>query len=455
MSRKTEKKYPIIALVGRTNVGKSTLFNRLIEENKALVSDIEGTTRTRNVAQMFWRGIPISVVDTGGLTLTKDLLFEKEVVDQAERAVVDADVILFMVDVQAGIITPEKKVAAMLRKNAKKVILIGNKADAKKHRLTAVGQGWEQFGFGEPMLVSAKNGSGVGDALDAAFKLLPTKYTRKNAKKVASDDVTAKVTLLGKPNVGKSSLLNALTGDEEVIVSDVPHTTRESFDIDITYNDKVFRIIDTAGIRRKSRVQKGLERIGVAASVRAIDEADVVLLLLDATDPNSAQEKHLAGLVENKHAGIVLVVNKWDLVEDHSTENRTNYIKSLRRFYPFLSWAPIHFISAKTGFRTHQLFDIIEDIAVSRAIRIDEDTLTQWAERVMRKHKPSRGKGTRQPKILSFRQTRSRPPSFDIVIKFKTSLHRSYIHYLKNELRKEFKLEGVPIKITISKTKKI
>lgn len=239
---------PTIALVGRTNVGKSTLFNRLLEKQKALVSDISGTTRTRNIGVMYWRGTAIRVIDTGGLTYEKEYLFEQEVIEQSELAFTDADVVVFVVDVQTGILPQEEKLAARLRKLNKPVIVAANKVDSDHWRSPAMLQAAMQLGFGEPTPISASNGSGVGDMLDVVFEKLPqTEHQHDDPRLIA------KVALIGKPNVGKSSLLNAFAGSEEVIVSEMPHTTRESFDIDVLFEDKQFRIIDTAGIRKRLR----------------------------------------------------------------------------------------------------------------------------------------------------------------------------------------------------------
>lgn len=457
MKRTTQTHLPTMALVGRTNVGKSTLFNRLIEERKALTSDVSGTTRTRNIGICYWRGLPIRTIDTGGLTYEENLPFEKEVIEQAERAVKDADVILFVVDIQSGLLAQEQQLARRLHKLKKPVLLVGNKADSTKFRNRSLETNWSKFGFGFPLLVSAVNGSGTGDLLEAVYDALPKQYTQqKETLPVAADEpVVASVAVLGKPNVGKSSLLNAMAGSDEVIVSDVAHTTRETFDVNVLHEEKRFRVIDTAGIRRKSHVKGGLERMGVMASIHALDRADVVLLVLDATEPLSTQEKHLLGLIENKRAGVIIVLNKWDLVPEHSQENRTEFIDTIRRYYPFLNYAPVVFVSAKTGFRVHQLFGMIEQVANARKLKIDEQVLQGWWRTIVRKHKPARGKGTRHPSILEFAQRRTEPPTFELVIKYQTTLHESYLHFLENQLRESFGFEGTPLVLIVRKYKKL
>ncbi len=437
---------PTIALVGRTNVGKSTLFNRLLEKQKALVSDVSGTTRTRNIGVMHWRGTPIRVIDTGGLTYEKEYLFEQEVIDQSELALTDADVVLFVVDIQTGILPQEEELANRLRKLNKPVVVVANKADTRKWRTPAMTQSSMALGFGEPFTISATGGGGIGDMLDHVYEQLPNTDHQHD-----SENLIAKVALIGKPNVGKSSLLNAFAGSDEVIVSEMPHTTRESFDIDVQYEDKKFRIIDTAGIRKKAKVKPGLEKFGVQDSIRAIDEADVALLVLDVTKPFSNQEKHLISMIKNKDAGIIFVMNKWDEVEDHSQEKRTELIKLTRVFYPFLKWAPVMFVSAKTGFRVHKLFDMIEEVAAKHERIIPQEELETWVQAATRKHKPTIGKGSRKPKILAFEQVGTKPPRFMVTIKYKTSLHESYLHFLENQLRASYDFEGVPIFISVKK----
>ncbi len=451
MKRKAPTTYPTIALVGRTNVGKSTLFNRLIEKQKALVSDVSGTTRTRNTGILYWRGEAIMVVDTGGLTFENELLFEREVLEQSELALAEADVVVFVVDVQIGTLPQEKELAKRLRKLNKPVVVVANKADTDNWRTHAFSHEWSALGFGDPLPVSAANGSGIGDMLDAVHQLLPLRQDHSCA---LEREIAARVTIIGKPNVGKSSLLNALAGAREVIVSEIPHTTRESFDVDILHDDKYFRFIDTAGIRKKARVQKGLEKLGVADSIRSFDDAQVALLVLDATEPFSSQEKHLMSLIEGKHAGIVVIVNKWDLVEDHSQEARSLFIKMIHGYYPFLTWAPIIFVSAKSGTKVHQIFETVERVVQQRKKIIEPDVLETWLKTVTKKHRPSRGKGSRHPKVLSFSQVATEPPVFEAVIKYKTSVHDSYIHFLENQLREHFDFEGTPVTVYIRKYKR-
>jgi GTPase len=456
MNRVRSTYLPTIALVGRTNVGKSTLFNRIVESKKALTSDIAGTTRTRNIAPFWWRGREVRAVDTGGLTYDDALPFEKEILEQVERGIADADVVVFVLDVQTGILAQERELARRLRKVGKPVVIAVNKVDSMKWRKRSEDENWKALGFGGPHFVSASSGSGVGDLLDAVYEKLPEEKPRKSEDElpIEPNDVVARIALLGKPNVGKSSLLNALAGANEVIVSDIAHTTRETFIIDVQHEGKKFQIIDTAGIRRKAHVEGGLERMGVSASIHSLDEADVVLLLLDATEPFSKQEKHLLGLAENKHTGVIIVVNKWDLIEDHSQEYRTEYINSIRMIYPFLRYAPVAFVSAKSGFRVHQLFDMVEQVAIERRREVDDETLNGWWKTMVRRHKPVKGTGTNHPSILSFRQTDTNPPHFEVVIRFQTSLHNSYLHFLENGLRESYGFEGTPIVITVRKFKK-
>lgn len=460
MKRLALNPIPTVALVGRTNVGKSTLFNRLIGERKALTSDISGTTRTRNIGTTYWRAMPMTVVDTGGLTYEKNLPFEEQVIAQAERAIADADAVVFVLDVQTGILPQERALAKRLQKLKKPIILVANKADSTKWRNASLEENWGALGFGtRPMLISAANGSGIGDMLEAVYNALPAPYheqqQQEDAPKPREDEpVVAQVAIIGRPNVGKSSLLNALAGSDEVIVSEIAHTTRESFDIDVVHEEKRYRIIDTAGIRRKNRVERGLEKMGVNTAIETLERTDVVLFVLDATEPFSMQEKHLVNLIESRQCGVIIIVNKWDLIEDREQENRTAFIKAINRYYPFLTWAPIIFVSAKSGFRVHQIFDMIDVVANARRKVVDQEALEDWWKEVVRRHLPTRGKGTKHPQVLALKQVATEPPTFEVTIKYNTSLHQSYLNFLENELRETFEFVGTPAILYVRKYKK-
>lgn len=453
---------PTIVLVGRANVGKSTLFNTLIESHKALVSNIAGTTRTNNEGVVLWRGKYVKVIDTGGLDSiahkeTQD--FDKEIQEQAAHALVSADIILFVTDVRGGILPQEKKLAKTLLGDKKRppVFLVANKTDSTKIQNTAPLKELSRLGLGEPNFVSATNGRGVGDLLDEVYKTLqkgkirPKRHTKKQEEEI-------RVSLIGKPNVGKSSLFNKIIGEDKVIVSPVAHATRESFDTQVIFeqNKKKHAItfIDTAGIRRKAKVKGDLEKGGIGKSIQSIEKSDIVLLVIDGSEPISSQDLQLGGLIEKRSKSVIILVNKWDLAEDNSQENRSHVESIVRSHFPHLKFAPMLFVSGKTGYRVHNIFPLLLQVAQARHTEIPRRTLDNFFERITKEHLPSRGKGTRFPKILGFKQVISNPPIFEIFIKSKTSLHRSYLRYIENKLREYFNFTGTPIVIKITKMKR-
>ncbi len=442
---------PTVALVGRVNVGKSTLYNRITESGRALVSDIAGTTRTRNVDNALWRGREFRVIDTGGLTFDESVPLEKEIIDQTEKAIAEADLILFVVDVQADLLPQEIELAKKLRAVKKPVMLLANKADTAAWRARAFDREWLRLGLGAPLSVSALNSGNVGDMLDEIFKKLQTMPRRP---KVAKKIEPIRVALIGKPNVGKSSLFNKLIGEDRVIVSDMPHTTREPHDTLVDLDGQAIQFTDTAGIRRKMKVHGELERGGIGKSLEMIKKSDIVLLVLDAGEPITDQDQQLAGLLRENTKSVIIVVNKWDMAEDNEDAFR-NEVKSLIfKKFPHLDFAPIAFVSAKSGYRTHQIFPLIIRAAQERKIELDSETLTDFIKRSVKIHRPTRGKGVRHPSILGFRQLANNPPLFEMFIKPKTSVHISYMHFVENRLREEFGFFASPIVIKLSKLKK-
>ncbi len=448
-----ETNLPTVALVGRVNVGKSTLFNRITETAHALVSEIPGTTRTRNIGVASWRGKNFRLIDTGGLTFDESVPLEKEIIAQTEIALQETDLIVFVVDIQDELLPQEKELARHLRQKQKnkKVLLLANKADTASLRLRVHDREWLKLGLGEPIPVSASNGSNLGDFLDIIYKnLSKTKFRPKVEKKVNF----IKVALVGKPNVGKSSLFNKLIGEDRVIVSPMPHTTREPHDTLVKYENDNFLFIDTAGIRRKTKVSGLLERVGIGKSLETVNKADIVLLLLDATQPITDQDQQLAGFLKEHTKSAVIVVNKWDQSEENTDEFRNEVKKSIYDCFPHLDFAPIIFVSALTQYRIHQIFPLLQEVWAGRQIAVDEQTLNVFLKKVTRKHLPSRGKGVRHPKILSLKQINANPPVFELMIKRKTSLHLSYVKFLKNRLREEYGFFATPIIIKLSKFKR-
>ncbi len=441
---------PTVALVGRVNVGKSSLFNCIMETRQAIVSDVPGTTRTRNIGNFTWRGVQSRIVDAGGLTFDESADFEEEILAQTKKAIAEADVILFLVDLQDRLMPQEREIAKLLRKEKVPVLLVGNKADSPRYRANAHEAEWLKLGMGEPRPVSASNGTGVGDVLDEIFKLFNKAKRRPKQVSVKPD---IRVAILGKPNVGKSTLLNQIAGEDMVITSPIAHTTRETFNLMVTWNAHVIEFIDTAGIRRKSHVDEGLEKIGVSQSIAHMENADVVLLMIDATEPVSNQEKILASLIEEKRRSVILVVNKWDLIEDHSEENRKEFIKLLYGLYPHLQHAAIVFLSAKSGYRVHQLYENIVAAWGARHKIIDALTLDTFIHELLAKHPPKRGGGNIPPKIYGLKQLATDPPYFQMSIRAKSILAQSYIKFVERSVREHFGFVGTPISLYTKKTK--
>ncbi len=447
-----ETKLPTIALVGRVNVGKSTLFNRITETAHALVSDIPGTTRTRNIGVATWRGKNFRLIDTGGLTFDESVPLEKEIIIQTEIALKEADLIVFVTDIQDDLLPQEKELARHLRQQLKKkkVILVANKADTAPLRLRVYEKEWLSLGLGTPVPVSAINGSNLGDLLDIFYKDLSKIKLRP---KVEKDLNPIKVAFIGKPNVGKSSLFNKIIGEDRVIVSPMAHTTREPHDLLVKYEKDHFLFIDTAGIRRKTKVSGLLERVGIGKSLEVINKSDIVLLVLDATQPITDQDQQLAGFLKEHIKSTIIIVNKWDLAEENTDEFRNDVKKSIYACFPHLDYAPILFVSAKTEYRIHQIFPLLQEVWAGRQIAVDEQTLNIFLKKVTRKHLPSKGIGVRHPKILSLKQINANPPVFELMIKQKTSLSFSYVKFLRNRLREEFGFFATPIIIKLAKFK--
>lgn len=444
---------PTVIFVGRVNVGKSTLFNKIMEQNQAMVSSIPGTTRTNNFGIATWRGKNFQVVDTGGLTFDEDVPLEKDIIEQTEAAFKIADIIVFVVDLQSGLLPQEKELAKKIAKKYKdkQIILVGNKADNNAWRAQSYDREWLRLGLGDPLPLSAKNSSGIGDLLDKIFKL--TNKTPRRPKQ-AKDFNPIRVTIMGKPNVGKSSLFNSLIGQDRVIVSDMPHTTREPHDTLVEYEGQHITFIDTAGIRRKSKVSGELERLGIGKSISAIEKSDIVLLVLDAAEPITDQDQQLAGLLREQTRSVIIVINKWDKADENDDAFRNEVKEKIYKKFPHLDFAPIIFVSAQTHYRVHQIFPLIIRAWNERQTVVDKESLREFIKKATRKHLPSRGKGVHHPKIAGFSQLHNNPPIFEMLIRANTSMHFSYVHYLENRLREEYGFYAAPIVIKMTKLKR-
>lgn len=437
---------PIVAIVGRPNVGKSTLFNRLVGERQAIVQDQPGTTRDRVYGTADWLGVEFTVIDTGGMQDDDELpadaseaetIIARQTRDQANSAITEADVIVFLVDAKSGPSASDAEIADLLRRTDKPTLLAANKADSAARR-DMVYEFFE-LGLGEPIGISAYHGNGTGDLLDKIVENLPDAEPEEETE-------GPRIAIVGRPNVGKSRLLNALLGQERAIVSDVAGTTRDSLDTEITWKDQPLTLIDTAGIRRRGRVEQGIERFSVMRSMRAIDRADIVLLLIDATEDFTAQDLHIAGYVEEQKKGLVVVVNKWDLVEkDAGTmdEYRARAAEQL----DFIPYAPVVFISAKLGQRVGQVLDTALAIIEEREKRISTSALNKMLQEAVAKHQPP----SRPGKWLKFyyaTQADVAPPTFIIFCNDPKQIHFGYRRYLENELREQFGFTGTPIRIS-------
>jgi GTPase len=434
---------PIVAIVGRPNVGKSTLFNRLVGERRAIVEDEPGTTRDRVYGTTDWGGVEFTLVDTGGLQDDQEVATEshsqiaRHTREQAHAAIEEADVIVFMVDARSGINAGDHEVAGMLRRADKPTILAANKADSSTRR-----DGTYEFyelGLGDPIAISSYHGSGTGDLLDRIVEALPEMEEEEEPEGPA-------IAIVGRPNVGKSRLLNALLGQERSIVSDVPGTTRDSLDTVVQWAGQPVTLIDTAGIRRRGRVDRGIEQYSVLRSMRAIDRADVVLLIIDATEGFTAQDLHIAGYIAEQKKGVVVVVNKWDLIEK-DTSTMEEYRQKAREALDFMPYAPLVFISAKFGQRVQQVLDSALAVVAERQRRVPTAALNKMLKDAVAAHPPPSRPG-RWLKFYYATQADVAPPTFIIFTNDPSQLHFSYRRYLENKLRESFGFAGTAIRMS-------
>jgi GTP-binding protein len=444
---------PLVALVGRPNVGKSTLFNRLVGERLAIVDDVAGTTRDRIYAECTWNGRVFGIVDTGGIDPThggKTVLstgsanFIEEIKAQALAAVEEADAVLLLVDGETGPAPADREVAETLRRHQRRVegqtprppiLLVVNKCDSAARRDAAVE--FYELGLGEPYPVSAIHGTDVGDLLDALVAELPSVE--------AQEDDSIKIAIVGKPNSGKSSLLNRLVGKERSIVSPLAGTTRDAVDTRIDVGGLPVTLIDTAGIRRRGKIEGGVEQFSVLRSFKAIERADVVLLLIDAEAGISAQDAHIAGFVLEASKSCVLLVNKWDLIE-HGTDAREQYTQRIREDLKFIAYAPLLFVSAKTGAGVEQVLPLALRVQEERLVRLSTSRINR-ALREAHDRQPPPARAGRQLKLLYGTQVRSDPPTFMIYVNDPALMHFSYRRFLENILREEYGFLGTPIRI--------
>ena len=429
---------PMVAIIGRPNVGKSTFFNYIVGQRLSIVEDTPGVTRDRVYANANWRGRNFTLIDTGGIEPKSENIIQSGMREQAEIAINIADVIVFVTDIKQGITATDKEISTILRKSKKPIILICNKADNFGEPDPNLYE-FYNLGIGNPYPVSSTNALGIGDVLDAIYEHLPEKDD------LEEDNEIINVAIIGKPNVGKSSLVNKILGENRVIVSNIAGTTRDAIDSYFENEKGKFNFIDTAGIRKKSKVNENIEKYSVMRSMLAVERADVCLVLIDATEGVTDQDAKIAGEAHEAGKGVIIVVNKWDDVEKE-TGTLEKYKKEVYSKLSYLSYAPILFISAKTGQRVDKLFDLIIKVANNNSMRVSTSTLNQVINEAIAVVQPPTDKG-RRLKILYATQAQTKPPTFVIFVNNKELFHFSYERYLVNQIRSNFNLEGTPIRI--------
>lgn len=430
-----------VAIIGRPNVGKSTFFNYIIGKRVAIVEDTPGVTRDRIYAEATWRGRTFHLIDTGGIEPKSQDTILAQMKEQADIAIGIADVILFMTDVKQGVTAADQDIASMLRKSGKPIILVCNKADKFGTNETEDIYEFYNLALGEPFPISAANAKGMGDVLDAIVDALPEEKQEEELGE------PIKVAFIGKPNVGKSSLVNYILGENRMIVSDIAGTTRDAIDSEFTNEQGKYIFIDTAGIRRKSKITENIEKYSIARTLLAIERADICVLMIDALEGVTEQDTKIAGEAHEAGKGVIIVVNKWDAYEK---ENGTleKYTKEVYEKLSYLSYAPILFLSAKTGQRVHKLFELINQVASQNAMRVSTATLNQVLNEAIAIVQPPTDKGKRL-KIFYMTQASTKPPTFVVFVNDKKLFHFSYERYLINQIRKEFGLTGTPVRMMV------
>ena len=440
----TRKRKPIVAVVGRPNVGKSTLFNALAGERIAIVQDTPGITRDRIYADITWLDMQFTLIDTGGIEPESSDIILSQMRDQAQIAMDTADVIIFMTDVKQGLVDDDMKVADMLRRSHKPVVLVVNKVDSFEKFMNDTYE-FYNLGIGEPIPISAANRLGIGDMLDEVSKHFDKSMTEE------VDDDRPRVAIIGKPNVGKSSLINKIIGEKRLIVSDIAGTTRDAIDTPVKAFGKEYVFIDTAGLRRKKNVKEDLEKYMIVRTVSAVERADVVVLLIDADEGVTEQDAKIAGIAHERGKGFIIAVNKWDLIEkNNSTVNE--FSKKIRSTLSFMPYAEIMYISALTGQRVPKLFEMIDAVIGNCTLRVQTGVLNEIIAEATAMQQPPSDKGKRL-KIFYVTQVAVKPPTFVIFVNDKQLMHFSYTRYLENQIRDTFGFKGTPLKFIIRERK--
>lgn len=432
------KKRSVVAIVGRPNVGKSTFFNKLAGENKSIVQDTPGVTRDRIYADVDWLNYKFTIIDTGGIEPDSNDLILKNMRAQAEVAIDTADVIVFMVDVQTGLTDSDGKVADMLRRSNKPIVLCVNKVDSLKKYEMDVYE-FYNLGLGDPHPIGASNATNLGDLLDAVVEHLDPDTEEEEENEIP------RIAIVGKPNVGKSSLINKLLGEDRLIVSDIAGTTRDAVDTIIKYNKKQYEFIDTAGLRRKKKIKEDIERYSIIRTVAAIEKADIVVLMIDATEGITEQDAKIAGIAHDRGKGAIIAVNKWDAVEKND-KTMYRFLDDVQKTLAYMTYAPIIFISAETGQRLNKLYETIDMVVQNQMMRIPTGVMNEILYDAMAMNQPPSDKGKRL-KIYYMTQVSVKPPTFILFINDKELMHFSYTRYIENQIRESFGFKGTPIKI--------
>ena len=440
-----KKGRPIVAVVGRPNVGKSTLFNALAGEKISIVKDTPGITRDRIYADVTWLDMSFTLIDTGGIEPESKDIILSQMREQAQIAIDTADVIVFMVDVKQGLVDADSKVADMLRRSKKPVVLAVNKVDDFNKYMPDVYE-FYQLGIGEPFPISSVNKLGFGELLDEI-----TSYIDKDSAKEEEEDERTKVAIVGKPNVGKSSIVNKLIGENRLIVSDIAGTTRDAVDTEIVHNGKEYVFIDTAGLRRKNKIKEELERYMIIRTVSAVERADIVVLVIDATEGVTEQDAKIAGIAHERGKAAIIAVNKWDAIEkDDKTTNK--FTQKIRQILSFMAYAEVTFISAVTGQRLNKLYELIDAVGENHAMRVATGVLNEILAEAVAMQQPPSDKGKRL-RLYYITQVSVKPPTFVIFVNDKELMHFSYTRYIENQIREAFGFRGTPLKFIIRERK--
>ena len=440
-----KKARPVVAVVGRPNVGKSTLFNALAGENISIVKDTPGITRDRIYADITWLDKNFTLIDTGGIEPESKDIILSQMREQAQIAIDTADVIIFMVDVRQGLVDTDSKVADMLRKSAKPVVLVVNKVDSFEKFMPDVYE-FYNLGIGEPFAISSVNKLGFGELLDEVVS-----YFDQNAAEEDEEDERTRIAIVGKPNVGKSSIINKLIGENRLIVSDIAGTTRDAVDTEVVYHGKEYVFIDTAGLRRKNKIKEELERYMIIRTVTAVERADIVVLVIDASEGVTEQDAKIAGIAHDRGKATIIAVNKWDLIDkDNKTVNQ--FTQKIRQILSFMPYAEILFISAETGQRLPKLYETIDIVYENHAMRVATGVLNEIMTEAVALQQPPSDKGKRL-RLYYITQAAVKPPTFVIFVNDKELMHFSYTRYIENQIREAFGFRGTPLRFIIRERK--